>query len=34
MLSRNQPTVLCFHLFAIIQTCTHLYSSTYSPQWT
>jgi len=24
MLSRNQPTALCFHLFAMIQTCTYL----------
>jgi len=30
---RNQLTVLCFHLFVLIQTCTYLYSSKYSPQW-
>jgi len=26
-LSRNQPTGLFFHHFAMIQTCTYLYSS-------
>ena len=31
-LSRYQPNSLCFHLFAIIQTCTYLYSSNQSPQ--
>jgi len=31
MLSKNQPNGLCFDLFAMIQTCAHLYSSEYSP---
>jgi len=31
-LSRNQPTGLCYHLFAMIQTCTYLYSSNFTPQ--
>ena len=33
MLSRNQSTALCFHLLAMIQTCTHPYSNKYSPRW-
>jgi len=33
MVLRNQPTALCFYLFAMIQSCTYLYSSMYSPQW-
>jgi len=28
----NQPTGLCFHLFAMIQTGTYLYSSNFTPQ--
>jgi len=31
-LKRNQPTGLCFHVFAMIQTCAHLYSSNFTPQ--
>ena len=31
-LSRNQPTGHCFHLFAMIQTRTYLYSSNFIPQ--
>jgi len=31
-LSRNQPTGLCFHRVALIQTCTSLYSSNWSPR--
>jgi len=31
-LSRNPPTVLCFQRFAIIHTCTYLYSSKCFPQ--
>jgi len=31
-LQRNQPTGLCFHLFAMIQTCAYLYSSNFTPQ--
>jgi len=30
--SRNQSTGLCFHLFAMIQTCTYLCSSNFTPQ--
>ena len=33
-LSRNPPTVLCFQRFAIIHTCTYLYSSKCFPQVT
>jgi len=29
---RNQPTGLCFHLFAMIQTCTYLYPINFTPQ--
>jgi len=29
MLSRNQSTAICFRIFAMIQTCTYLYSSMY-----
>jgi len=29
-LSKNQSTRLCFHLFAMIQTCAYLYSSNFS----
>jgi len=29
-LSKNKPTRLCFHLFAMIQACTCLYSRNYS----
>jgi len=32
MLLRNQSTAL-FHLFAMIQTCTYLYSSMCFPRW-
>jgi len=31
-LERNQPTGLCFHLFAMIQTCAYLYSRNFTPQ--
>jgi len=31
-LSQNQPTALCFHLFAMVQTCAYLYSCNQSPQ--
>jgi len=30
-LPKNQPTELCFQLFAMIQTCTCLYSSNFTP---
>jgi len=30
-LSRNQSTGLCFNLFAMIQTCSYLFSSSQSP---
>jgi len=33
MLSKNQSNGLCLHPFIMIQTCTHLYSSKYSPPW-
>ena len=32
MLSRNHPVGFCFLHFAVIQACTYLYSSNYSPQ--
>ena len=31
-LSKNKPTGFCFHLFVMIQTCTYLYSSNFTPQ--
>jgi len=31
-LSMNQPTGLCFHLLAMILTCTCLYSSNFTPK--
>jgi len=33
MLSRNQSTAICFYVFAMIKTCTYLYSSIYFPRW-
>ena len=33
MLSRNESTAICFRLYAMIQTCTYLYSSMYFPRW-
>jgi len=32
-LLRNQPTMLCFNHFAMIETYIYLYWSNYSPQW-
>jgi len=32
-LLRNEPTGLCFHLYAMIQTYMYLHQSNYSPEW-
>ena len=29
----SKSTAICFRLFAMIQTCTYLYSSMYFPRW-